>query len=97
MGAKQTENSSVEETKLESDNFPVMETKETENSPSQRVLNKRNRKKSCKSKKALKKRKNSVKKGAGVTGIFARLVGSHGQKRQQGNFFCRVYTRCELQ
>ena len=77
MATKQTADSSpVIETTKQNDNFPV---------------NKRNRKKSSKIKKTPKKRKNSVKKGTGVSGIFARLVGSHGQK-QQGNL-----TKFEMQ
>ncbi|KAL9970978.1 hypothetical protein ACROYT_G023450 [Oculina patagonica] len=64
----------------------VMETKNNESSPACKQGNKKNTKKSghSKAKKTAKKRRNSMKKSPGVTGIFARLVGSHGHKKHQG-------------
>lgn len=80
------------ETKLNED-CPTLKTKldesfsrikQNENSLKDQA-NKRNTKKLCKAKKTTKKRRNLVKKSPGMTGIFSRLVGTHGCKKQQGN------------
>ena len=77
--SKQSDSSSVKETELQPENF--LQTKENKISQSENI-NKRSRKKSCKAKRTHKKRKNSMKKS-----LFARFVGSHVQKKQQGNIF----------
>ena len=68
-------------TKLDED-FPGI--KHDGNSPKDQA-NKRKAKKLYKAKKMSKKRRNSVKKSPGMTGIFSRLVGTHGHKKHQGN------------
>ena len=98
MEIKQNENSPAMETKYKEDSL-VIEAKENKNSPTTEIkLNedspcelantcKKNVKKSHKTKKTAKKRRNSVKKTAGVTGIFARFVGSHGRKKNQEGIY----------
>ena len=68
-------------TKLHED-FPGI--KQDGNSPKHKA-DKRNTKKLCTAKKTTKKRRNSMKKSPGMTGIFSRLVGTHGCKKHQGN------------
>ena len=68
-------------TKLEEDFSGI---KQNGNSPKGHA-NKRNPKKLCKARKTTKKRRNSLKKSSGMTGIFSRLVGTHGYKKHQGN------------
>ena len=68
-------------TKLDQD-FPGI--KQNGNSPKDQA-DKRNTKKLCTAKKSTKKRRNSVKKSPGMTGIFSRLAGTHGCKKHQGN------------
>ena len=89
---QQDDDSVTTETKLNED-CPTLKTKldedvsgikQNDNSPKDQA-NKRNMKKFCKAKKTTKKRRNSVKKSPGMTGIFSRLVGTHGCKKHQGN------------
>lgn len=84
---EQNEDCPTTETKLEEESS-LMKTKDIKKSPASEQANKRNTKKSChsKAKKTAKKRRNSIKKSSGITGIFTRLVGSHGHKKSQGNF-----------
>lgn len=89
---EQYDDSSTTETKLNED-CPTLKTKLDEDFPGvkQDVIspkdqaNKRNTKKLCKAKKTAKKRRNSIKKSPGMTGVFSRLVGMHGYKKHQGN------------
>lgn len=85
---EQNQDASMTETKLQlNEESSVMETKHNGNSaPTSDQANKRTTKKLChgKAKKTAKKRRNSVKKTPGMTGIFSRLVGSHGHKKHQG-------------
>lgn len=91
---QQDENTPATETKL-NEEYPVLETKLDEDISGKETkqngnslkeqANKRNTRKICKAKKTAKKRRNSLKKSPGMTGIFTRLVGAHGHKKHQGN------------
>lgn len=90
---QQDENTPATETKLNED-YPVLETKLDEDISGKETkqnrnslkeqANKRNTRKICKAKKTTKKRRNSLKKSPGMTGIFTRLVGARGHKKHQG-------------
>lgn len=89
---QQDDDSSTTETKLNEDcltlktkldeDFPGV--KQDVKSPKDQA-NKRTTKELCKAKKTSKKRRNSIKKSSGMTGVFSRLVGMHGYKKHQGN------------
>lgn len=81
--SRKFDNFPAEETDLKSEDVPSIDSKEKEISPLEKV-NKKTRRKLSKAKRTQRKGKKSVQKGPGVTGIFARLVGSQAQKKQHG-------------
>lgn len=89
--SRKLDNFPAEETDLKSEDAPSIDSKEKEISPLEKV-NKKTRRKLSKAKRTQRKGKNSVQKGPGVTGIFARLVGSQAQKKQHGNLLSRKFS-----